>query len=105
MNTPTLPIKLRECATRVVNHCFNKPGDSALMSIPASRERDADLLLNEAADEVERLQRERAELVELLRQIHEATNKVYQMGDAAARRTLVGVYEISGKVLSLATAK
>jgi hypothetical protein len=45
------------------------------------------------------------ELVALLRQIHEAANKVYQMGDATARNTLVNIYEISGKILTIATAK
>lgn len=57
---PTLPTKLRECADRVVNHCFNKSGDSALMSIPANRARDADLLLSDAADEIERLEQQLA---------------------------------------------
>ncbi len=59
---------------------------------------------------IERLQRENkklvvvnAELRELLRQIHEAANKVYQMGDATCRNVLVNIYEISGKVAALSS--
>ena len=48
---------------------------------------------------------ERDELLALLRQIHEAADKVYQMNDAMARNTLVNIYEISGKVLAIATTE
>ena len=47
--------RLRSAADRVSRHCFNKAGDTALMTIPADPQRDVDLLLCQAADEIERL--------------------------------------------------
>lgn len=51
--TPNLAVELRQAANRVSNHCFRKPGDSGLMSIPARPGYDVDLLLVEAAEKLD----------------------------------------------------
>ena len=51
-----LPRLLREAERRVNAHVFRRGGDDALVSIPANPNRDVDLLLMEAAAEMERLQ-------------------------------------------------
>ena len=50
-----LPKLLREAERRVNAHVFKTGGDDALASIPANLDRDVDLLLMEAAAEIERL--------------------------------------------------
>jgi hypothetical protein len=82
-----------------------KPG--SLKFFPASEEEaisNAAFIVH-ACNAHEQLVRENAELAELLRQVNEAANKVYQMGDATCRNALVNIYEISGKVLALRAAR
>lgn len=55
MTNTKLPTLLREAERRVNAHVFRRGGDDSLASIPANHERDVDLLLIEAADEIERL--------------------------------------------------
>jgi hypothetical protein len=85
MNTDerSLPKLLREAERRVNAHVFKTAGDSALASIPANRDRDVDLLLIEAADEIERLQamylsavRGRAEFRKLVREMRERVEAI-----------------------------
>lgn len=51
----SLPLLLREAERRVNAHVFRRGGDDSLASIPANVDRDVDLLLMEAAAEIERL--------------------------------------------------
>ena len=50
-----LPKLLRAAERRVNAHVFRTGGDDSLASIPANLDRDVDLLLMEAAGELERL--------------------------------------------------
>lgn len=50
-----LPLLLRDAERRVNAHVFRRGGDDSLASIPANVDRDVDLLLMEAAAEIERL--------------------------------------------------
>jgi hypothetical protein len=80
--TVALPVRLREAADRVSNHCFHKPGDSALMSIPARPGYDVDLLLVEAAELLEKFAAE----VERLAKWNTANPMNTVCGESAVRR-------------------
>lgn len=54
-NGRNLPELLRDAERRLNAHIFKRGGDDALASIPANPDRDVDLLLMEAAAEIERL--------------------------------------------------
>lgn len=66
-NARNLPELLRDAETRLNAHVFHKEGDSALVSIPANRDRDVDLLLMEADAEIERLTRELQDSTDIIR--------------------------------------
>jgi hypothetical protein len=53
----------------------------------------SDVLVSELEHQLEAERAKVRELVELLQQIRVATDRVYQMGDAAVRRVAVAVYE------------
>lgn len=57
-DTAGLVVRLRDARDRVVDSVMHRKG-GALMSIPANKERDVDILLDEAAAEIERLTYER----------------------------------------------
>jgi hypothetical protein len=79
----SLPKLLREAERRVNARVFRTGGDDSLASIPANRDRDVDLLLIEAADEIERWQklyemavRGRQEFRQLCREMRERLEKI-----------------------------
>lgn len=70
-----LPQLLRDAERRVNAHVFKRGGDDSLASIPADLDRDVDLLLMEAALEIELLQDREARLNEHCRQLSQEHHK------------------------------
>ena len=68
---PDIVERLRDASRRVVNNVFNTGDDRSLMSIPVDTTRDVDVILVDAADEIERLRGERERInVAVTRRIH-----------------------------------
>jgi hypothetical protein len=76
LNGRNLPQLLRDAERRVNAHVFKRGGDDSLASIPANLDRDVDLLLMEAALEIELLQDREARLREKLGARENATCNV-----------------------------